>query len=107
MLKSNLLSSVDKDLDILLCNLPYVPDDLKINRAATHEPKLAIYGGPDGLDVYRKLFKQLKDHKNIVLYLLCESLPAQHSALKEIACESGYQEIKKNDFIQVFKRAKK
>jgi methylase of polypeptide subunit release factors len=35
---------VDK-IVILLCNLPYVPDDFHINTAATHEPQHAIFGG--------------------------------------------------------------
>lgn len=105
VVRSDLLASFKPETDILLCNLPYVPDDFKINRAAAHEPRLAIYGGKDGLDIYRKLFKQLQKRSQQPLYILSESLPPQHTELKRIAGLSNYQEVKKNDFIQVFKRA--
>jgi release factor glutamine methyltransferase len=100
--KSDLLSNVAEAHDILLCNLPYVPDDFKINLAALHEPKIAIYGGSDGLDLYRKLFNQINDIKFKPLYILTESLPTQHQELKVIAEASSYKDLKKDDFIQVF-----
>lgn len=102
--QSDLLENARAEQDILLCNLPYVPDDFKINLAATHEPRIAIFGGKDGLDVYRRLFKQLKNRKNRPLYILCESLPCQHDALKQIAQDSSYDLENTDDFIQLFKR---
>jgi release factor glutamine methyltransferase len=87
--------------DILLCNLPYVPDDFQINQAATHEPAIALFGGPDGLDLYRTLFKQsqelLKQPK-----VLTESLPSQHTELTAIASAHGYKQVVEDDFIQLF-----
>ena len=44
-IKSDLLEQSAKDYDILLCNLPYVPDGYQINKAATYEPHRAIFGG--------------------------------------------------------------
>jgi release factor glutamine methyltransferase len=102
VIKSDLLSSISKSYEVFLCNLPYVPDDFAINRAAMHEPELAIYGGPDGLDLYRKLFNQLMTYQNKPLYILSESLPPQHSKLAEIALKSGYTVHSEEDFIQVF-----
>jgi release factor glutamine methyltransferase len=92
----------DGPADILLCNLPYVPDNFQINQAAMHEPRLAIFGGSDGLDLYRKLFSQLK-HKPT--YILTESLPPQHETLAAIATEYGYTLAKTDDFIQLFTRS--
>lgn len=100
---SDLLANSNRGHDVLLCNLPYVPDDFQINTAATHEPRIAIFGGPDGLDLYRKLFKQLKNRANRPLYILSESLPPQHTTLAEIAKPYGYTLASENDFIQVFK----
>jgi release factor glutamine methyltransferase len=88
----------------LLCNLPYVPDSFHINQAATHEPRLAIFGGPDGLDVYRSLFKQTSSLKTKPKYVLTEALPPQHEELAEIATEHGWRQAKSEDFIQVFAR---
>ncbi len=89
--------------DILLCNLPYVPDDFTINTAATHEPPIAIFGGKDGLDIYRKLFKLLTKRQHKPLYILTEGLPPSHNALAKIAKLANYSLEKQDDFIQLYK----
>jgi len=106
VVKSDLLSEIRDDYDVLLCNLPYIPDDFRINAAAGHEPRTAIFGGPDGLDLYRRLFEQLKDRAHRPLYILIEALPAQHQVLSEIAQKNGYETVQTEDFIQVLQRQK-
>jgi release factor glutamine methyltransferase len=105
IIKSDLLGRTKEAYDILLCNLPYVPDDYQINRAATQEPELAIFGGPDGLGVYRRLFDQISGLSRRPLYILTEALPPQHQALQSIAVAAGYEQQIADDFIQVFRRA--
>jgi release factor glutamine methyltransferase len=105
VIQSDLLAQSAQNYDVLLCNLPYVPDSYTLNTAALHEPKIAIFGGPDGLDLYRKLFAQIKIVDQKPLYILTEALPPQHEALAVIAHEHGYQQQKQDDFIQVFGRA--
>ena len=90
---------------ILLCNLPYVPDDFQINTAATHEPRHAIFGGVDGLDLYREMFAQIQTYDWKPAYILTESLPPQHEALTGIAKAAGYTLERTDDFIQLFARA--
>lgn len=102
VIKNDLVAGIVADFDILLCNLPYVPDEFEINTAATHEPKIAIFGGPDGLDLYRKLFDQIKIVANKPLYILTEALPDSHQALADIAAGCGYSHTKTADFIQLF-----
>lgn len=88
----------------VIANLPYVPEDHPINQAATNEPRLAIFGGVDGLDLYRELFAQLKKQQHPATYVLTESLPPQHQALADIAKQHGYYSVlPAEDFIQVFK----
>ncbi len=99
---SDLIQSSSQDNDILLCNLPYVPDEYAINTAAEHEPPIALFGGTDGLDLYRKLFSQIDEWKHKPLYLLIESLPSQHAKLANIADSSDYSLTKTNDFIQLY-----
>lgn len=101
--KSDLLAQSSQDFNVLLCNLPYVPDDHTINQAAMHEPRIAIFGGPDGLDVYRKLFEQVKKLPKRPLYILTEALPPSHEALSGLARAAGYELEKSEDFIQVFR----
>ncbi|HET9098157.1 MAG TPA: HemK/PrmC family methyltransferase [Candidatus Saccharimonadales bacterium] len=99
---SDLLANTDGDYDILLCNLPYVPDSFQINTDALHEPQIAIFGGPDGLDAYRRLFQQISRRQSKPLYILCESMPPQHSRLARIASSAGYRLTLADGFIQLF-----
>jgi release factor glutamine methyltransferase len=99
--ESNLLKHTQR-CDILLANLPYVPDNFQINTAATHEPRRALFGGEDGLDLYRELFKQLKANEWRPSHALIESLPLQHEALADIAKAAGFALRKTDDFIQLF-----
>jgi release factor glutamine methyltransferase len=101
-LKGDLLSDVPKSYDIILANLPYVPDNFQINPAALHEPQLAIYGGLDGLDVYRRLFNQVEKIKTKPRIVLTEALPPQHTELAKIAGAAGFKLTKTDDFIQQF-----
>lgn len=87
---------------VLLCNLPYVPDDFHINLAAGHEPRRAIFGGRDGLDVYRTLFRQVVELLSPPHYILTESMPPQQRELTQIAAEAGYKLESADDFIQLF-----
>lgn len=103
VIRGDLLAASGQDNNVLLCNLPYVPDGFQINPAAMREPKLAIFGGPDGLDVYRRLFDQVAKLQNKPLFILTESLPPQHEILAQIALETGYKLISADDFIQAFR----
>lgn len=104
LVKSDLLAATPKDYDILLCNLPYIPDDYAINEAARHEPPIALFGGPDGLDVYRKLLYQIANIENEPLYLITESLLEQHGLLKELMDYSGYVLLECDGLVQIFGR---
>lgn len=104
VLATDLLEGSPADYDLILANLPYVPDDFRINRAAMHEPETAIFGGVDGLDLYRKMFLQIKIVAKKPLYVLCEALPPSHKRLTTIAEQNGYKLIQTDDFILVFQR---
>ncbi len=100
--KSDLLNDLKlKDNIILLANLPYVPDDHFVNQSALFEPKIAIFGGKDGLDLYRKLFVQICELKSKPVYIFTESFPSQHKTLEYIA-KQNYRLAISEDFIQVF-----
>jgi release factor glutamine methyltransferase len=63
---------------LLTANLPYLSEVRMENLQpeVRHEPELALRAGVDGLDAYWKLFRQLRDHRNI--------LPRELIALIEI-----------------------
>lgn len=52
--------------DVILANPPYVPDAsmARLPREYTHEPRLALAGGADGLDIVRKIIRQARAHLN-------------------------------------------
>ena len=96
---------------ILLCNLPYVPDNYPINEPAKYEPKIALFSGDDGLDLYRELFKLLSQESRVKSQhttqnnlIITESLLEQHGALQAIAVSAGFKLIQSKDLIQVFSR---
>lgn len=102
--EGNLLEPLmNTKVDIILANLPYVPDSHTINEAAMQEPAVAIFGGADGLDLYRGMFKQVADLRQQPDYILTESLPFQHEGLSDIARTFGYRLQTARDFIQLFK----
>ncbi|MEU4740145.1 peptide chain release factor N(5)-glutamine methyltransferase, partial [Actinosynnema sp. NPDC023658] len=48
----DVLSDLDGQVDLVLCNPPYVPDGTEVQpEVADHDPRHAVFGGPDGLDV--------------------------------------------------------
>lgn len=100
--KRDLLNRPARSYGVLLANLPYVPNHWKINEAAAMEPRIAIFGGKDGLDVYRRFFDQIKKLSWQPKYVFTESLPPQHKELAQIAASGGFIQEMEEDFIQVF-----
>lgn len=103
--ETDLLSAIDPILiknSVLLANLPYVPEDYPINTDATHEPKTAIFSPEGGLMHYRRLFEQLNDTTKLPLAIICESLEQQHTALRLLALEHGFNHIKTLGLQQLF-----
>jgi release factor glutamine methyltransferase len=56
MTDPRLLPELDGSVDLVVSNPPYVPVGARVPReVADHDPPLALWGGPDGLDVVRGL----------------------------------------------------
>lgn len=60
--------------DMILCNPPYLTgqDMQQLQKEVTYEPALALFGGEDGLECYRRIADGLKDHLNPGGYVLLE-----------------------------------
>ena len=53
-----LLAELDGRVDMLVANPPYVPDDAVLNpEVVQHDPRQAVFGGPDGLAVIAPLVR--------------------------------------------------
>ena len=98
----DLLGGVTRPHDIILANLPYVPEQLTINRAARHEPPHALFSGPDGLDHYKRFWAELTAHANKPALIVTESLPAQHHTNALLARTAGFFLADHEGFAQAF-----
>ncbi|HSD56293.1 MAG TPA: hypothetical protein VLA92_04020, partial [Candidatus Saccharimonadales bacterium] len=98
----DLLDDGAEGFDVVLANLPYVPDSYPINKAAGFEPSLALFAGADGLDLYRRMWQQLSATSNKPRFVLTESLTEQHEAVSELAKTAGYKLAQTDGLIQLF-----
>lgn len=48
--------------DLVVANLPYVPDGEPLSVEVRHDPAAALYGGADGLDVVRRFLREALPH---------------------------------------------
>lgn len=48
-----------KEYDIIVSNPPYIPSNIV---EENHEPRIALDGGADGLDIYKGIFSQLEKY---------------------------------------------
>ena len=76
---SDLLKNVPPELledreVVVTANLPYIPADFQISPELKYEPPISLYGGADGMDVYRRLIEQLEKIKpRAIFFELFES----------------------------------
>lgn len=102
IVKSDLLKEITKSYDILLANLPYVPQSYPINIAAKFEPEIALFSGPDGLDDYREMWRQVGSLHRKPAHIIIESLLSQHHPLALMARNENYTLHKTDGFVQLF-----
>jgi release factor glutamine methyltransferase len=76
--------------DLILCNPPYIPDgEPLMPDVARYEPAGALFGGPDGLAPYRRLFPEvprLLAPRGVAIF---EFGPGQAGALQALAADAG------------------
>jgi release factor glutamine methyltransferase len=69
-IKSDLLDELkEMEFDIIVANLPYIgteSNSFVSKETQEHEPHVALFGGVNGLELYEKLFSQVKDFKYLM-----------------------------------------
>ena len=65
-LESDLFQQVKGKFDLITCNPPYLTrtDMEQLQTEVTFEPKLALFGGEDGLDVYKRIARDYRKYLN-------------------------------------------
>ena len=87
---------VDQKIDCLIANLPYIPDGEKGKlqpEVDKFDPALALYGGPDGLDLVRKLLQQTEGKLSAGAPILLEIGSEQAEVLKNEAANYPWLEF--------------
>ena len=84
---SDLFKAVEGKFDLITANPPYIPtadiDKLDVN-VKNFEPRLALDGGVDGLDLYRRIAETVGEHLSGNGTLLLEFGIGQGEAMKDI-----------------------
>jgi len=96
---SDLLSSVEGPFHVIVANPPYVPS-LEVDALLAQgwgEPRMALDGGPDGLELCRLLAHQAAARLLPGGALLVEADPGQAVALREIFIRSGFDSVETFD----------
>ncbi len=85
--------------DLILANPPYVPSSEtdELLSLGWGEPRLALDGGRDGLDLYRRIIPEALHHLSPGGLLWVESDPGQAPAIGRMLSESGYIDIRSVD----------
>ena len=76
------LRSSDRNIDILVANLPYLTQDELAN--VPYEPKQALYGGKLGLEIIERLLMQAPKYLKPVGKIFLEISPMQTKALEYV-----------------------
>jgi release factor glutamine methyltransferase len=77
----------DREYDMIICNPPYIESD-EINKLSIevrdNEPRLALDGGKDGLDFYRRIAEDAGSHLRTGGVLVLEIGADQAGSVKRI-----------------------
>ena len=85
----DLLEPVPEPIDLIVANLPYIPTDRisTLQPEVRQEPALALDGGPDGLDLIRRLLTQAESKLKDSGIILLEMDPDQIPVVQELAIQ--------------------
>ncbi len=94
--ESNLFERVEGRYDLLVSNPPYIEHDViptLMEEVREHDPMLALDGGTDGLDFYRRIISEAPEYLFRGGKILFEIGNEQAEAVSGLLAENGYTEI--------------
>ena len=74
IIQSDLFENIEGKFDIIVSNPPYIKTDVikTLDKEVQNEPMLALDGGEDGLDIYRRIINEAYKYLNSDGYLCLE-----------------------------------
>ncbi len=95
--KSNIFEEISElyKFDIIVSNPPYIETEIieTLSEEVKKEPIIALDGGKDGLDFYKKIIKESKKYLNSEGYLAFEIGYNQRVSLEKLFKENEYKNI--------------
>ena len=93
--ESDLFTALGSGFDGIVANLPYIPEAERstLAREVMHDPALALFSGPDGLDLIRRFVPEAFHRLNSGGWLVMEIGHDQASQVGEILRASGFTDI--------------
>jgi len=93
--RSDLFTDLKGSFDIIASNPPYVArtEFKDLQREVLREPRIALDGGDDGLDFYRKIIYSSKPYLNRDGFLVMEIGCGQLTAISEMVEANGWCEL--------------
>lgn len=76
--------------DLILANLPYVPDGEPLATEVQHDPPTALYGGKDGLDIIRRFLAAAPAYLAPGGLIMLEVGHDQGETARQCLAEAGY-----------------
>lgn len=80
--------------NLVLANLPYVPEGEAVAAEVQHDPATALYGGADGLDIVRRFVKDAMPHLADRALVMLEVGHDQGEATRALMEELGYTQTR-------------
>lgn len=93
--QADLLPSSGESFDLIVANLPYIPagDIPTLQREVLHDPVTALDGGPDGLDLIRRLITAAPSRLQPGGLLALEIGHDQSPAVRTLLQDNNYRDI--------------
>ena len=94
--RSDMLDEINGRYDVIVSNPPYIASDVVdelMPEVQEHEPRMALDGGADGLDLYRRLLAQAPERLLSGGLLAVEIGYDQREAVMELFREQGFTDV--------------
>ena len=103
LVQSDLWEDITGTFDLIISNPPYIPTQIidTLTQEVLKEPRLALDGGADGLDIVRPLCSVAADYLNPGGWLALELCKGQAAAVARGLQEIGWQATVKKDIVGI------